>query len=189
MWLEILSISLALAMDAFAVALANGMRLRRWRWSTALSIALCFGLFQALMTLLGYRVGRFFAASIQQFDHWIALILLGGIGGHMLWEAWRTKLACETPQLDTFPWFLLAVQGLATSVDALAVGLSFSLLGFTPLTTIVSIGCVTACLSLLAVFLGQKIGCALERIALYLGGALLCLIGLRIFVMHLLQGI
>lgn len=141
--LFILLIALGLAMDAFAVAVANGVTLERFRLESALKIALFFGGFQALMPLLGWLAGLGLRELISGFDHWVAFGLLGSIGCKMIYGALRTgpRRAVVPPGLS-----MLLVLSLATSIDALAVGLSFAFLGVAILAPAVVIGGVTLCL-------------------------------------------
>lgn len=180
--LFILLIALGLAMDAFAVAVANGVTLERFRLESALKIALFFGGFQALMPLLGWLAGLGLRELISGFDHWVAFGLLGSIGCKMIYGALRTgpRRAVDPPGLS-----MLLVLSLATSIDALAVGLSFAFLGVAILAPAVVIGGVTFLLAFSGVFLGQRLGRLFEREAEALGGLILIGIGLKILLEHL----
>ncbi|MFQ9871835.1 MAG: manganese efflux pump MntP family protein [Oscillospiraceae bacterium] len=123
-------LAIGLSMDAFAVSISDGMCYKGMKKTQAVSIALAFGLFQGLMPLLGYLAGSTFSSAVQNIDHWFALILLGFIGGKMVVEAVRELRCPEQAQENCkeFSYRLLLVQAVATSIDALAVGVSFALM-------------------------------------------------------------
>ena len=178
---EILLIGLGLSMDAFAVSVTNGLcdgaRNRRKR----LGAAVCFGFFQGLMPVMGYAAGMAFARYIAAFDHWIALFLLGFIGGNMLLDATRQEAPEEVLTIRT-----ILLQGVAVSIDALAVGVSFAALPDVQLlpaaAIIMSIPFVMSCIGGL---LGQRAGNRLGSRAQILGGLLLIGIGCKIFAEHM----
>lgn len=183
----LLAIAVALAMDAFAVALATGICLGRARPGQMLRMAGAFGLFQALMPALGWLLGFSVRERIEAFDHWLAFALLAFVGGKMIWEGLTHASddpGCE-PVDRTRGWPLL-VLAVATSIDALAVGLSFAMLGQGILVSALVIGAV--CFVITA--LGMRIGCMARRVAAIgryaelLGGAVLLGIGLRILMEH-----
>lgn len=180
--LVILLIALGLAMDTFAVAVASGVTLERLQVKSALKIALFFGAFQALMPLLGWLAGLGLEELISGFDHWVAFGLLGFIGCRMIYGAIRAmpRRAVDPLNLPT----LLALS-LATSIDALAVGLSFAFLGIFIVTPALVIGGVTFLLAFSGVFLGQRLGRLFERQAEALGGLILIGIGLKVLLEHL----
>ncbi|MGQ9601656.1 MAG: manganese efflux pump MntP [Candidatus Bipolaricaulia bacterium] len=180
--LVILFIALGLAMDAFAVAVTSGLALEQLRFRAALKIALFFGGFQALMPLCGWLAGLGLSKFISGFDHWVAFGLLGFIGCKMIYEALRA-----TPRRATDPLNLYTLLGLsiATSIDALAVGLSFALLEIPIVTPAIVIGSVTFLLAFLGVFLGHRLGRLFQRKAELLGGLILIGIGLKILLEHL----
>lgn len=175
---EILLIGLGLSMDAFAVSLTDGLcTAQRRRLFTA---ALCFGLFQGLMPLAGYLAGMTFSGYIAAFDHWIALVLLGFIGGKMLLDARRQETAAAELNLRT-----ILLQGIAVSIDALAVGVSFAALpDVRILPTAGIIMGETFVLSRIGSLLGKSAGTRLGSRAQMLGGVLLIGIGVKIFVEH-----
>ena len=186
-FLTLLAIAVALAMDAFAVALATGICLGRARAAQMLRMALAFGLFQALMPVLGWLLGLTVRQHIEAYDHWTAFALLALVGGKMIWEGATggdDAPGCE-PVDRTRGWPLL-VLAVATSIDALAVGLSFAVLGESIWLPALVIGVV--CFALTA--LGVKIGClagrvsAISRYAEVLGGLVLVGIGLKILSEH-----
>lgn len=178
---EILLIGIGLSMDATAVSATDGMCYRLNR-KQKLLIPLAFGIFQGLMPLIGYFAGSLFIEQIQNFDHWIALILLGFIGGKMIWDGFHHEAACST---RPFSLGMLAMQAVATSIDALAVGLSFAAMKTNIYLSVSLIAATTFLLSLLGVCLGTKIGDKLNAKAEIFGGTILVLIGLKIFVEHM----
>ncbi|NLC84638.1 MAG: manganese efflux pump [Ruminococcaceae bacterium] len=188
-YLEVLLVALSLAMDALAVAVTIGICRAGIQFRHALKVALFFGGFQALMPALGYLAGISVSSIIGPIDHWIAFILLAIVGGRMLYSAIREQPVdsaedCppEAP-LATRPLLFLAV---ATSIDALAAGISLSI-GRLPVTaTIVATGLITAFLSGLGILLGRRLSFVFQRYALASGGVILILIGLKILLEHLL---
>lgn len=180
--LEILLIAVGVSADAFAVSLSQGVTMRAFRWRHALLIAGLFGLFQALMPLLGWLLGKGFADAISGVDHWIAFGLLALIGGKMLWEAFQDdEEEDDEPSLDLRGLLILAV---ATSIDALAVGVSFAVLPVNLPLALTVIGVVTFVISLVGVRLGRSVGSWLGKPAEILGGLILIGIGLRIVLSH-----
>lgn len=180
--LEILLIAVGVSADAFAVSLSQGVTLRRFRWRDALLIAGLFGVFQALMPLLGWLLGKGFADAISGVDHWIAFGLLALIGGKMLWEAFHDdEDEDEEQSLDLRGLLILAV---ATSIDALAVGVSFAVLPVNLPLALTVIGVVTFVISLVGVRLGRSVGSWLGKPAEILGGLILIGIGVRILLSH-----
>lgn len=182
--IQLIFIAFALAMDAFAVSVAGGFAIRRVHVRHALTYAVWFGGFQALMPLLGWAGGLTLAPYISSIDHWIAFVLLVGIGGNMIYESFQIK-AVEEPKnpLDGKVLFLLAV---ATSIDALAVGLSFAFLKVRVFLPILLIGVVTFCMSYAGVYLGAKGSHFFERKIEVAGGVILIAIGVKILISHLM---
>lgn len=181
---ELLLIALGLSMDAFAVAICKGLGMRRMQWKNALIIALFFGGFQALMPLLGWGLGRQFEQYITAIDHWIAFVLLVFIGGKMIRDALRgggEEEACG----DGLDLRELAGLAVATSIDALAVGVTFAFLRVQIVPSVALIGATTFCLSLLGVLIGREFGDWLMQKAQLAGGTVLILIGLKILLEHL----
>ena len=186
--LEVFLIGIGLSMDAFAVSVCKGLGMTKLNKKQALTIGLYFGGFQALMPLIGYYLGTMFASFITGFDHWIAFILLVFIGGKMLIEAIRDK-DDETEiekdlALNHGEMFLLAV---ATSIDALAVGITFALAyeNFSIWIAILIIGLTTCVLSIIGVVIGNFFGIRYKKSAEIVGGIILILIGLKILLEHL----
>jgi putative Mn2+ efflux pump MntP len=172
----------ALSMDAVAVSISSSIAARRVEWPQAVRMAACFGVFQAAMPALGYACGLAFRGWVEAVDHWIAFALLALIGTKMIYESRRGH---EDSQSDPFSTHRLLLLSVATSIDALAVGVSFSLLGVSLLPTIAVIGAVTFALCLPAVWLGKRLGRLMAKRAEMLGGVVLIIIGLKILIEHL----
>ena len=178
-------VAVGLAMDAFAVSISCGISIEELKKRHAVRIAVAFGLFQALMPLLGWAVGLGFRDLIAAFDHWIAMVLLGFVGGHMLWES-RENCQKKKNPLD---WHVLLMMAIATSIDALAVGLTFAVLDMPIVTPVILIGLVTFLMSGFGVFLGDRAGCFFGKKVEIVGGLILIAIGLKIVLEHVLKGI
>lgn len=183
---ELLLIGVGLSMDAFAVALCQGLSMPRFHWRHTLVISLFFGGFQALMPLIGWSLGLQFADAIQSVDHWIAFVLLGLIGINMVREALSKEeesASCVAEgRLDLRQLLLMAV---ATSIDALAVGVTFAFLEVLILPAVLLIGTTTFCLSAAGVAAGNFFGSRYKRRAELTGGLILILLGVKILLEHL----
>ena len=185
---ELFMIGAGLSMDAFAVAICKGLGMSRINCRYAAVIALFFGGFQALMPLVGWALGTQFADLITPVDHWIAFALLAVIGGKMLYEALRgdddeaADASAEGERLDVKELVMLAV---ATSIDALAVGITFAFLGVNIVEACVLIGVTTFVLSFIGVAVGNQFGARFEKPATIVGGIALILIGAKILLEHL----
>jgi putative Mn2+ efflux pump MntP len=183
-WLELIIIAIGVSMDAFAVSICKGLSLRSLRPKHILSTAVWFGGFQALMPLIGYYLGVSFADSVADFDHWIAFVLLGIIGGKMIKEAFEKDDECDyNPDFSFKTMLALAV---ATSIDAMAVGVSLAFLKVDIWTSILVIGLMTGTFSALGVKLGNLFGCRYKSKAEVVGGIVLVGIGIKILVEHLM---
>lgn len=182
--LELILIGLGLSMDAAAVSICKGLAAGRVKIGHCLTAGVYFGGFQALMPFIGYTLGRTFAHLIDRWDHWIAFILLALIGANMLRESFTNDADSANASFRPAAMLPLAV---ATSIDALAVGVSFSFyLDWSGLmTAVLLIGVITLAVSAVAVFLGSIFGARHKKIAERLGGCILILIGLKI----LLEGL
>lgn len=174
----------ALAMDALAVAIASGIALRRPRLRQAGMIALCFGGFQAAMPVVGWFIGRSLHGVIAAIDHWVAFGLLAAIGLRMIHES--RKAEGVRRDINPLEPRVLLLLGIATSIDALAVGVSLALLGAAILMAALTIGLITFGLSLLGVFVGRRLGRRFGRRTEFAGGMVLIGLGLKILVEHTL---
>ena len=186
-FIELFLIGVGLSMDAFAAAICQGLSMTRIKWGHALTVGLYFGGFQALMPFIGWMLGSQFADRIQQYDHWIAFILLVLIGGNMIREALsgdeEDAAQAETElRLDHKKLFLMAI---ATSIDALAIGVTFAFLETAILPAIGIIGCTTFCISVAGVAVGCWFGARYKKRAEITGGAILVLLGIKILLEHL----
>lgn len=182
---ELCMLAFGLSMDACAVAMTNGMCYRNIRKGWTVAVGACFGIMQGLMPLLGYFLGHFFSDIISAFDHYIALILLGFIGGKMIWEALHPEEEAAAAE-ESLTWKLLLLQGIATSIDAMAVGVSFAALPDIHILPSAGLICgVTWVLSCIGVLLGKRFGALLNNKAQILGGVILIGIGVKIFVEHM----
>ena len=180
---ELFLIGIGLSMDAFAVSVCKGLSMQRIDKKYTLYIGLFFGGFQALMPLLGYFLGSRFAGSIERFDHWIAFLLLAFIGCNMIRESRE-----EVKEEQTFAgvnFKELIVLAIATSIDALAVGVTFAFLQVKIVPAVTIIGCTTFALSLAGVYAGNVFGARYKSRAELTGGVILILIGLKILLEHL----
>lgn len=180
---EIFLIGIALSMDAFAVAVCKGLAMPKINYRHTLWIALYFGVFQALMPLIGWFLGSQFARYITKFTPWIAFLLLAYIGGNMIRESFSKDEEEKKPGVSQKELLLLA---LATSIDALAVGVTFSFVDLTlPIgLTVAVIGCTTFALSFGGVCIGHLFGAKYKNRAEFAGGAILILIGIKILLEH-----
>lgn len=177
---ELILLAVSLAMDAFAVAVCKGLAVCRVKPKHLLLTGLWFGGFQALMPFLGYLLGEAFSQFIDPFDHWIAFILLALIGANMIKEAFE-KDCCDASDASFAPRVML-VMAIATSIDALAVGITFSVLEVNILLAVALIGAVTFALSALGVKIGSIFGTRYRFAAELCGGILLILLGAKILI-------
>ena len=179
--IECFFIGVGLSMDAFAASICKGLAMGRIRWRQGMVIALLFGGFQALMPLLGWALGRQFEGYITSIDHWIAFLLLGWIGGKMVWDAFHDEGDCCPAGFDLREVLMLAV---ATSIDALAVGITFAFLRVDILPAVSLIGITTFLLSIAGVKAGNLFGSRYKSKAELAGGILLILMGTKILLEH-----
>ena len=180
--LTIIVIALGLAMDAFAVSITSGIAIKRLRIGNALVIAFFFGAFQAIMPVIGWFAGLGMRDLISAIDHWIAFILLLIVGCKMIYEA--TVMDEEKDERDPLNLYVLLVLSVATSIDALAVGLSLSFINVAIVAPAVIIGVITFLLSFLGVYIGDRFGHFFESRIEILGGLILIGIGTRILIEH-----
>lgn len=184
---ELILIGIGLSMDAFAVSVTNGLCCKNIRAGGTVATGLCFGIFQGVMPLIGYFLGIGFSKYITAFDHIIALILLGFIGGQMIWESFKNEEEDNNENILTSKTLLM--QGIATSIDALAVGVSFAALKDVNISFAASaICCITFIFSIVGVRIGKRFGMILNNKAQLLGGIILVGIGIKIFVEHTFFG-
>lgn len=186
-FVELFLIGVGLSMDAFAVSICKGLGMKRLNMGQAPVIGLFFGGFQALMPFIGWALGTQLADFITPIDHWIAFILLALIGGKMLFDAFRGDDEGEAGEpkdtrLDLKELLMLAI---ATSIDALAVGITFAFLGVNIVWAIAVIGVTTFALSVVGVAVGHVFGARYEKGATIAGGIVLILIGCKILLEHL----
>ena len=179
---ELFILAVGLAMDAFAVAVCKGLSIRKLKVDQALLVGLWFGVFQALMPALGYLLGSAFAGLVQSVDHWVAFILLCVIGGNMIREGVKGGEEDCDASLSFGVMLMLAV---ATSIDALAVGITFAFLNVPILAAVAFIGVVTFAISALGVKVGNVFGVRYKSKAEIFGGVVLILIGSKILLEHL----
>jgi putative Mn2+ efflux pump MntP len=180
--LEIMFIAVGLAMDSFAVSITSGATTKNPRINGALKIAVFFGLFQAGMPIIGWLAGLSVIEFISGIDHWIAFGLLGLIGCRMIYES--IKMEPKKEEINYLSVYVLLILSVATSVDALAVGLSFAFLRMYIAIPIIVIGIVTFLLSFLGVFAGNRFGNLFGKRIETLGGLILLGIGIKILVEH-----
>ena len=186
LFIEMLLMGIGLSMDAFAVSVCKGLGMVKVNKKQTVTIGLFFGGFQALMPLIGWVLGRQFEHYIKSIDQWVAFVLLGFIGGKMMVESLKKEedgvVKKEDVPLNIKEMFVLAV---ATSIDALAVGITFAFLG-TPIVEAISIiGCTTFVISVGGVYIGNFFGSKYKNRAEFVGGLILVLLGLKILLEHL----
>lgn len=169
-------------MDAFAVSVCKGLAMPKCTFKKAAIVGLWFGGFQALMPAIGYILGAQFQETIASIDHWIAFVLLALIGGNMIHEALDNDEEEADASLDVKPMFLLAV---ATSIDALAIGITFAFLKVNIIPAVCFIGIVTFIISFAGVKIGNVFGARYKNKAEIVGGVILILLGLKILLEHL----
>lgn len=180
-FLEIFIISIGLSMDAFAVSICKGLSVRYLSLKHSLICGVYFGFFQAAMPALGYVLGIQFKTKIENIDHWIAFVLLSFIGINMLKEAFEHDESCQ----PDFSFKAMIPLAIATSIDALAVGVTFAFLNVDILYAIIVIGLTTFCLSIVGVKIGHVFGIKYKSKAEIAGGIILILMGIKILLEHL----
>ncbi len=175
-------LAVGLAMDAFAVAVCKGLAMNRISWKKALTVGLWFGIFQAGMPVIGYLLGAGLSEKIAAFDHWIAFVLLALIGANMIREACRGGDEAADDSLAFGKMLTLAV---ATSIDALAVGVTFAFLTVNIVKAAAFIGVITLIISMAGVKIGNIFGNKYQAKAEFIGGLILILLGTKILIEHL----
>ncbi len=183
-FITLILLALSLAADAFAVSITNGICSNKITFHNAFVTGITFGVFQAMMPVLGFVLGNSFSETVHRYQHWIALFLLGAIGINMLAEAARDRVQIEenTSDQNVFAINNLILQGIATSIDALAAGLSFAVLDLNIFSAVLTIGIVTFCTCFLGVYIGKIFGSLLGIRAKMISGIVLLLIGLKLFI-------
>lgn len=181
--IELIVLSIGLAMDAFAVSICKGLSMPRMKWKNAIIIGLYFGYFQALMPALGYLLGVNFQDRISNIDHWVAFILLAVIGINMIKEAISKDNDVHN---DSIKFKDMIILSIATSIDALAVGITFAFLNVNLILAISLIGIITFIISVLGVKVGNIFGDKYEKKAEFAGGIILILLGIKILLEHLI---
>ena len=185
-FVELFLIGVGLSMDAFAVSICKGLGMSRLNMRQAAVISLFFGGFQALMTLIGWALGSQLTDFITPIDHWIAFGLLAFVGGKMLWDAFHEDDEDEGVQTDEkLDLKELLMLAIATSIDALAVGITFAFLQVAIVPSITIIGLTTFVISFAGVAVGHFFGARFEKPATIVGGVVLILIGVKILLEHL----
>lgn len=183
---EVIILAISLSMDAFAVALCKGLAMKKIELKSCLIVGAWFGTFQGLMPLIGYLLGSTFADKITSVSHWIAFVLLALIGANMIKESFEKEEECADCSLG---FKAMLVMAIATSIDALAVGVSFAFVDFRPdwfvYIAFVLIGVITCTLSAIGVKIGNIFGVKYKSKAEFAGGAVLIILGIKI----LLEGL
>ena len=180
--IEILLISIGLAMDAFAVSVCKGLAMKKMNWKKAAIIGLYFGIFQAVMPVIGYFLGNTFEIFITYVDHWVAFILLVGIGINMVKEAFNKESENRNDNVDMKTMLVLSI---ATSIDALAIGITFACLKIHIVMPVITIGLITFIISVIGVKIGNRFGDKYGKKAGIMGGVILILLGIKILLEHL----
>jgi putative Mn2+ efflux pump MntP len=183
-FVSLLVVAFGLSADCFAVALGGGISRQGLAWRARLRVAASFGVFQAFMPVLGWLAGKTIVNLIADYDHWVAFGLLAAVGGRMLWESFRPEH--ERKETDISRGLMLITLSVATSIDALAVGLSFAFLHVDILVAAATIGVVACLVTLTGFAVGRRAGRVAGRRAEALGGVILIAIALRILLSHLL---
>lgn len=179
-------IAVSLAMDAFAVSVTNGITTIGFNHFDAMKQGIYFGIFQFMMPIIGWFLGSSVKDSIESIDHWIAFVLLGVIGGNMIYGSFhKQKEICTCSKNACMTAKCLTLQAIATSIDALAIGISFALLEVNILFSAVIIGLVAFSLSFFGGILGKRLGEFFQKQAQFMGGIILIGIGLKILIEHL----
>ena len=181
LFIELLIIALGLGMDSFSVSICKGLSLKKIKIETYLKVGVIFAIFQGLMPVFGFLLGQTFKEIISSVDHWLAFILLGIIGVNMIREAF-TKNEEINDKLD---FKNLSILGIATSIDALIIGITFAIMNVNILIASLIIFIVTFIMSIIGLKIGNIFGCKFEKKAEFLGGVILILIGIKILLEHL----
>jgi putative Mn2+ efflux pump MntP len=184
-FLYILTVAIGLSTDCFAVALSGSISKRTLSFLPVLRVSLSFGAFQAFMLVLGWLAGRTVIEFISAYDHWLAFALLLLVGARMIWESFRDKDNSRV-NTDITKGLLLLTLSIATSIDSLAVGLSFAFLKVNIALASATIGIVAFIITVIGFLLGKKVSALMGKRAEIVGGAILIIIGIRILLAHIL---
>lgn len=179
---EIVLIGSGLAMDAFAVSICKGLSMKKMSWKSAIIIGLYFGIFQACMPVIGYFLGTTFSGFVESADHWVAFILLSTIGINMIKNSFSGE---DNSKNDCIDFKTMSLLAIATSIDALAIGITFSFFEINLTLSVMLIGLITFLLSIIGVKIGNKFGDKFQSKAEFAGGIILIIIGLKILLEHL----
>ncbi len=178
--IELFMVAVGLSMDAFAISICKGLTLRKMEWDKSLITGIYFGFFQAMMPLIGYVLGIQFSQSITNFDHWIAFILLSYIGINMIKESKE-----DETQNQSFSFKTMLPLAIASSIDALAIGITFAFLNVNIINAVIFIGITTFIFSFFGVKIGNVFGSKYKSKAELCGGIILILMGVKILIEHL----
>jgi len=184
-FLSVLLIALGLSADCFVVALSGGISKINHSWLRILRVAFSFGLFQALMPVLGWLAGKTVVELIADYDHWVAFAMLTIVSGRMLWGAFHSERS-QGKEVDITKGLLLITLSIATSIDALAVGLSFAFLNINIALASPTIGAVAFVITIIGFKLGRRAGKLIGKRAEAIGGIIILAIGFRILLSHIL---
>lgn len=187
--LTVCGIGIGLSMDAFAVSISCGLTIKNLTKRNAFKIGAFFGGFQAVMPVIGWLAGLKLRTLIGSLDHWIAFGLLGIIGVRMIHEAWKQEQEECRERSNPLATKRLLILSIATSIDALAVGLSFALLDISIVIPVILIGLITFTISFFGVLGGRKLGCYFRKKVEIAGGLILIGIGLKILIQHIIDKI
>jgi len=177
-------IAVSLSFDSFATSASIAIKNKRNSLVTALVVSSVFGIFQSIMPLIGYAIGISLKSIISQVDHWVAFILLSGVGVKFIVESFE-KNGCTDKNIKNINWKITLLLGAATSMDALVVGITFAFISLNIITSVIWIGLVTFFITLLGYYLGKRLSCLNNRKIEILGGLILIIIGLKILLTHI----
>lgn len=179
---EISTIGFGLAMDAFAVSICKGLSMKKMNWKSGIIIAVYFAVFQMIMPITGFYLGTAFSNFVESVDHWIAFILLGAIGINMIKNSYNDE---KDNYNDNVSFKTMIILAIATSIDALAVGVTFAFFKMNIIFSVIVIGIITFVVSLVGVLIGNKFGDKFQNKAELIGGGILIFIGIKILIEHL----
>ena len=181
-FLDLILIAFGVAMDEFALSISKGLSMKEINYKNVIIVGVYFGIFQAIMPLIGYMLGNNFEKFITSIDHWIAFILLAIIGFNMIKDCLKNE---EKAVNEKFDFKTMLPLSIATSIDALAIGVTFAFLRINIIISVLLIGILTALTSMIGVLIGKKFGDKLEKKAQITGGFILIVIGSKILLQHL----